>query len=105
MRREFDHVGMPTKNVCQGERFVAKTRVWVTDPQLHPFKVEWLRYEEDSPVSDEMKENCHIAYKVDSIEEECRGMEVLIEPFHSVANHRVGFFRTGDGVIIELMEY
>lgn len=105
MARTFDHVGIPTAVPQAEERFVTKTRVWVTDPQKHPFRVEWLRYESDSSVSDEMKNSPHVAYKVDSIEAESKGLTTLIEPFSSVANHRVGFFRTADGVIVELMEY
>ena len=52
-----------------------------------------------------MQKHPHVAYHVDSIEEESKGMEVLIEPFASVAGHVVGFFKTSDGVIVELMEY
>ena len=103
--KEFDHVGMTTTEQQPGERFVAKTRVWVTDPHLHPFRVEWLRYEPDSTVSVFMQKHPHVAYHVDSIEKESKGMEVLIEPFASVAGHVVGFFKTSDGVIVELMEY
>ena len=103
--KEFDHVGMTTTEKQPGERFVEKTRVWVTDPHLHPFRVEWLRYEADSPVCAYMKEHSHVAYHVDSIEAESAGLEVLIAPFASVAGHVVGFFKTGDGVIVELMEY
>ena len=103
--KEFDHVGLTTTEKQPGERFVKKTRVWVTDPHEHPFRVEWLRYEPDSTVSSFMQENPHVAYHVDSIEEESKGMEVLIEPFASVAGHVVGFFKTSDGVIVELMEY
>ena len=103
--KEFDHVGMTTTEKQPGERFVEKTRVWVTDPHLHPFRVEWLRYEPDSTVCEFMQTQSHVAYHVDSIEKESQGLEVLIEPFASVAGHVVGFFKTSDDVIVELMEY
>ena len=105
MSKTFDHVGITTSLPQPEERFVEKTRVWVTDPLKHPFRVEWLRYEPDSTVPDELKNNPHVAYKVDSIDKESRGLVTMIEPFASVANHRVGFFKTGDGLIVELMEY
>ncbi len=103
--KTFDHVGLTTTQQQPGERYVQKTKVWVTDPAVHPFRVEWLRYEADSPVSAFMQENPHVAYHVDSIAKESEGLEVLIEPFASVAGHVVGFFRTSDNVVIELMEY
>ena len=103
--KEFDHVGMTTTEKQPGERFVEKTRVWVTDPHLPPFRVEWLRYEPDSTVCEFMQTHPHVAYHVDSIEKESQGLEVLIAPFASVAGHVVGFFKTSDDVIVELMEY
>ena len=103
--KEFDHVGMTTTEKQPGERFVEKTRVWVTDPHLHPFRVEWLRYEPDSTVCEFMQTHPPVAYHVDAIEKESQGLEVLIEPFASVAGHVVGFFKTSDDVIVELMEY
>lgn len=103
--RTFDHIGLKTLQKQPGERFVEKTKVWVTDPHTHPFHVEWLRYEADSTVSEYMQTNPHIAFHVDSIAKEREGLETLIEPFSSVAGHVVGFFRSDDGVIVELMEY
>ena len=103
--RTFDHIGMTTESVHPNERYVVSTKVWVTDPQMHPFKIEWLRYEEDSPVPGKMRDACHVAWRVDSIERESEGLNVLIAPFSSVAGHVVGFFETEDGAIVELMEY
>lgn len=103
--KAFDHIGLTTTEQQPNERYVQKTKVWVTDPSTHPFRVEWLRYEADSPVSQFMQTHPHVAYHVDSIAEESKGLEVLIEPFASVAGHVVGFFKTNDNVIIELMEY
>ncbi len=103
--REFDHIGLPASVRQPNERYVARTKVWVTDPKLHPFRVEWLRYEEDSPVPDLLRNACHVAWHVDDIAAESQGLTVILPPFDSVAGHRVGFFRTQDGVIVELMEY
>lgn len=103
--RTFNHIGLKTETPMPGERFVAKTRVWVTDPASHPFQVEWLRYEEDSPVSPAIRNRPHIAFRVDDIAAESRGLTVLIAPFASVAGHVVGFYQTGDGAVVELMEF
>jgi len=103
--REFDHIGIPTDHVHSAERFVERTRVWVTDAHLHPFRVEWLRYLPDSPAPEKLKTAPHVAYHVDSIEAESAGLTVLLPPFSSVADHRVGFYETADGAIVELMEF
>ena len=46
----FDHVGMTTDVKQADEDWVEASRVWVTNPKEHPFSVEWLRYEPDSPM-------------------------------------------------------
>ena len=40
---QFEHLGIFTAEKKPGERFVAATKVWVTDFQKHPYRVEWLR--------------------------------------------------------------
>lgn len=102
---KFDHIGLITETVQPKERFVEKTRVWVTNPAEHPFRVEWIRFCEDSPTTGILREKPHIAYKVDDIEKEAAGLKVLMPPFASVTGHVVGFYETEDGAIVELMQY
>lgn len=104
---EFDHVGYIT-DVKQGEEdFVEATRVWVTNPKDHPYKVEWLRFEPDTPVTGPVRDKAHVAYKVESLDKEIkeRNLKVLLEPFEVGGFLRVGFFEYEDGTILELMEY
>jgi len=104
---QFDHVGIVTTEKKPGEVFVPATRVWVTNHEDHPFHVEWLRFEPDSPVTGPLRDGPHIGYRVESVEaivEAGKGLEVLLEPFD--AGFAVaGFFRTPDGAIIEFVTY
>lgn len=102
---EFSHVGMITDEVKEGETFVEATRVWVTDFVKHPHHIEWLRFEADSPMSGPIRNQPHIAYRVESIEEASKGMKVLLEPFDPLPGLRVGFYETSDGAVVEYMEY
>ena len=104
MKMEFDHVGIVTTEQKPDEIFIAPTRVWITDFQKHPYRVEWLRYEPDSPVAGPVRERPHVAYRVDSIAEASQGLKVLLEPF-DVEFAVVAFFETPDGAVVELMEY
>ena len=101
---KFDHVGLVTDQKHQGEDFVAATRVWVTNPNEHPFRIEWLRFELDSPVEGPVRTQPHIAFSVPDLAQACKGMEVLIEPF-DVGFAVVGFYKTKDGAVVELMQY
>jgi hypothetical protein len=102
---EFSHVGLITDQPQPGEVFVEATRVWITDFLRHPFHIEWLRFESDSPVSGPVRTQPHVAYKVASIAEAARRMPVLIEPFEPLPGLRVGFYLAPDGAVIEFMEY
>lgn len=101
---QFDHLGMITTEKKADEMYVAATKVWVTDFQHHPYHIEWLRFEPDSPVTGPVREKPHVAFRVESIEAASKGMKVLIEPFDA-GIARVGFFETFDGAIVEFMEY
>ena len=101
---EFSHVGMVTEDPKKGESFVAATKVWVTNPHEHPFKIEWLRYEPDSPVTGPVRTQPHVSFRVGSIEKASQGLKVLIEPF-DVGFATVAFYQTSDGAVVEFMEY
>jgi hypothetical protein len=102
---EFDHIGLRTFEKKDEEDWVEATRVWVTNPKKHPFNVEWLRYEDDSPVEKSFQERPHVAYRVDNLEEASKGMKVLLAPFEVGGFTKVGFFEYSDGTVIEFMQY
>ena len=104
---EFDHVGIVTTEKKPGEVFVEATRVWITNLAEHPYRVEWLRFEPDSPVTGPLREMPHIGWRVESVEaihEAAKGLKVLLEPFD--AGFAVaGFYQTPDGAVIEFVTY
>lgn len=102
---EFSHVGLISDRRQPGEVFVPATRVWITDFLKHPYHIEWLRFEPDSPVTGPVRTQPHVAYRVASIETAAQGMPVLIEPFQPLEGLRVGFYQASDGAVIEFMEY
>src|SRR5262245_35887378 len=102
---EFSHIGLITNEPKPGEVFVEATRVWVTNFVDHPLKIEWLRFEPDSPVTGPVREQAHVAYRVESIEAETVGMQTLLEPFQPLPGLRVAFYLSPDGAVVEFMEY
>ena len=100
----FEHIGIVTTEKRAGERFVPATRVWVTDFTKHPYRVEWLRFEPDSPVTGPVREMPHVAYRVDDIEAAGKGMKVLLEPFDA-GPRLAAFYQAPDGAVIEFVRY
>ena len=101
--QDFDHVGIPTDDIQPGEMWVEETRVWVTNPQDHPYKVEYLRYEPDSPVTGPVRDLPHIAFQVPNLEEAMGDLPIVLGPFHANENLRVVFVLK-DGAVFEFME-
>jgi hypothetical protein len=101
---QFDHIGIITTEKRADEVFVPATKVWITLFRNHPYRVEWLRFEPDSPVTGPVREMPHVAYRVDSIQEAAKGLKVLLEPFDA-GLAIVGFYQTADGAVVEFMEY
>lgn len=102
--REFHHVGLPTDDKQPGEVYVAATKVWVTDPADHHYRVEYLRFEPDSPVTGPVRDLPHLAYKVDDLDAAVAGKRVLLGPFVALPGLRVVFIHE-DGAVIEFMEW
>jgi hypothetical protein len=107
-RSRFDHIGLVTDEVKDGESFVAATRVWVTSPRAGGCNVEWLRFEHDTPITGLLRTAPHVAYRVDDLDAAIAGYPVLAEPFDPTGRDddflRVAFVEV-DGAVIELMEY
>jgi len=101
---QFHHVGIPTDQKQPGEIYVEATKVWVTDPDDHPQKVEFLRYEPDSPVTGPLRELPHLAFRVDDLQAEIEGQEVLLGPFTPMEGLQVVFVYK-QGAVWEFMEF
>jgi hypothetical protein len=106
-RSRFDHVGLITDERKPDESWVEATRVWVTSPRAHPYNIEWLRFEPDSPVTGPLRTQPHIAYRVADIHAALEGHTVLAEPFHPAPDPdflTVAFAHV-DGAVVEFMQY
>ena len=103
--KRFHHIGLPTTGVQPGESWVESTRVWVTNPEHHPQRIEWLRYEPDSPVDVEFQQNPHVAYTVDNLRGQLAGKDILIAPFAvGEPPFAQAAFTREDDLIIEYMQ-
>ena len=104
-RAHFDHIGLVTEEEKPGESWVEATRVWVTSPRAHPYNVEWLRFEPDTPVTGPLRWQPHLAYRVDDIDAAIQGHTVLAEPFDVGNGFVMVAFVEVEGAVIEFMQY
>jgi hypothetical protein len=101
--KQFDHVGIPTEEKHGTEMYVAESKVWVTDPLSHPHRIEYLRYEPDSPISGPVRDLPHFAFRVDNLDQAVGDDPILLGPFWSTPRLYVVFVLK-DGAVFEYME-
>ncbi len=99
----FHHVGVPTSVAQDGETYMEDAKLHITDPTVHPFRIEFLRFEEGSPMPALLQSTTHTAFMVPNLDEAMAGKDVVMEPFDANDTLRVGFIKDGDA-LIELME-
>jgi hypothetical protein len=102
--RRFHHVGIITDDPQPDEIYVAATKVHLTNPLQHPYRVEYLRFEPDSPVTGPVRDQPHMAFAVADLEAEMADARVLLGPFQAMEGVRVVFVLK-DGAVFEFMEF
>lgn len=103
LKAEFDHFGVPTTRKQENENYIEGAKVFVTDPEASPFRVEFLRFEEGTPMPPEVSGGAHAAFLVNSLDEAMAGHKVIVPPFDVTAELRCAFIMDGDAVI-EVMQ-
>lgn len=104
-RSRFDHVGIVTEARQPDESWVEATRVWVTSPRAHPYNIEFLRFEPDSPVTGPVRTQPHVAYRVDDLGAAIEGHDVLLGPFEVGDGFLKAAFVDVGGALVEFMQY
>ncbi len=100
---QFHHYGVPTTVKSSNETYLEGAKVYITDPEAHPFRVEFLRFDADSPMLKDIQVNPHAAFLVPSLAKALEGQNVIIPPFDATETLRCAFIKDGDA-IIEVME-
>lgn len=99
----FHHIGIPTAEPKEGEIYSADSKLFITDIDSHPYRVEWLRFESDSPMPKLIQTVAHVAFEVDDLQKAIEGKDILIEPKTLASGNRIAFI-VERGAPVEFME-
>ena len=108
--KEFDHIGIVTLEPQPGESWVPFSQVWVTNPRLHPQRIEYIRPLAVPRVDPgqvglwKLWHLPHVAYRVDDLAAAIRGEEVILGPFEPGDFGAVAFVHK-DGAVVEYLQY
>jgi hypothetical protein len=100
----YHHVGIPTRIPRPAERYLPHLRIYVSGFETSPYGIEWMRFEEDCPVSELVRNVPHVAFEVDDLERAIQGKELLGEVSSPSEGVRVAMI-VDDGVPVELLEF
>ncbi len=73
----YHHLGIPTTEQKPAEKYIAHLKMYVSGFETSLYGIEWMRFEEDSPVAEIIKTVPHIAFEVDDIEQAVDGKEII----------------------------
>jgi hypothetical protein len=103
-RLRYHHLGMPTSESRGNEYYLADFGVHVVGYENDPFRIEWMRFEEESPIPELVKTMPHLAFQVEDLEAAVEGHQILIPPNSPSKGVRVVFI-LHQGAPVELLEF
>jgi hypothetical protein len=100
----YHHLGVPTDVPRPGERYLERFKMYVTGFASSPYGVEWMRFEDGSPVPEIIRTVPHLAFEVDDLEAALQGKEVLTPP-NSPSDGVLVAMIVHNGAPIELLQF
>ena len=102
----YHHLGIPTKEKRVDEIYIPHFKFSVSGFPTSPFGIEWMRFDEDSPIHPLIQTIPHLAFKVRSLDDELLNhkFNIITEPNSPSNGVRVAMIEH-NGTPIELMEF
>ena len=76
----YHHLGVPTNIAREDEQYLKPFGMYVSGFESSPYGIEWMRFEEGSPIPELVRTVPHLAIEVDSLKEALQGKEILTPP-------------------------
>ena len=100
----YHHLGIPSSIPHANEKYIEKYKMYVSGFETSEFGIEWMRFEEDSPISDLIQTIPHIAFEVDDLDDAVDGKDMIGEITFPSPGIRVAMIVENDAPI-ELLEF
>jgi hypothetical protein len=100
----FHHMGIPTNTPQPGEQYLEDWKMYVSGFETSPYGIEWMRFEQDSPVSELVRTLPHVAFEVDDLDAALEGKQLISDVSSPSEGVRVAMI-IDNGAPIELLEF
>lgn len=103
---KYHHLGIPTTQQMPDEVYIPKFKFFVSGFSTSPFGIEWMRFEQDSPIDKLIQTVPHIAFEVENLEYELthHDLDVITKPNAPGEGISVAMIRH-NGAPVELIEF
>lgn len=98
----FHHTGIPTTEIKPNETYSASAKMFTSDND-GKFKIQWHRFEADSPLHPLIKTLPHVAFKVNNLSAAIEGEEVILGPYEPIDDYFVAMI-SDNGVPVEFIQ-
>lgn len=103
---KYHHLGIPTEKIFKNERYIPHLKMYVSGFETSPFGVEWMRFEENSPIHPLIKKIPHLAFEVENVESEIQKHSLkVIEPPGSPSDGVIAAMIEHNEAPVELIEF
>jgi len=103
---KYHHIGIPTKKKMPDEKYISELKFFVSGFSTSPFGIEWMRFEDHSPVAKLIQTIPHIAFEVQDLDYELarHDLKVIAEPNSITRGIRVAMIEHNEAPV-ELIEF
>jgi hypothetical protein len=100
----YHHLGIPTTVPRANETYLERYGLYVSGFPTSPCGIEWMRFEDGSPVHPLIKSLPHVAFEVDDLDAALIGQEVISPPGSPSDGVRAAMIIV-DGAPVELISF
>jgi hypothetical protein len=104
MKLKYHHIGIPTDKDLPAEDFMPEFGSWASGFEKSPYGIEWMKFNEGSPLPELVKKVPHVAFVTDNLAEAIAGKEILIEPNSHTKGITVAFI-VDNGAPVEFLQF
>ena len=101
---KYHHIGLPTNIPQQNEEYDPELKFYAAGYFDSPYGIEWLRFEEDSPIHPLIKNVPHIAFVVENLEDAVKGKRIIYGPKSPASGVSVCFIDV-EGTPVEFLQF
>lgn len=103
---KYHHLGVPTDEVKPNEVYLPQYKFFVSGFDISPFGIEWMRFEQESPINKLIQKVPHLAFEVTNLDLELtlHDLMILTEPNSPGTGIRVAMVEH-NGAPVELIEF